>query len=128
MSVIFIGTNQTNIYIISICIYEYHEKYKGSSIKDVRTKVQRGRGRGKPNLDATALLIFACKRPKYAKTGDGGPKTVKFCGRPLWIAPNVTEDVYKKQKATIARLNELCKEKLTYYSPTNSSSLLLSVL
>ena len=37
----------------------------------------------------TLLLIFACKRPKYADTGGGGHKTVKFCGRPLWMAPNV---------------------------------------
>ena len=36
----------------------------------------------------TLLLIFTCKRPKYADTGGrGGQKTVKFCGRPLWMAP-----------------------------------------
>ena len=36
----------------------------------------------------TLLLIFTCKRPKYADTGGrGGQKKVKFCGRPLWMAP-----------------------------------------
>ena len=36
----------------------------------------------------TLLLIFTCKRPKYADTGGrGGQKTVKFCGRPSWMAP-----------------------------------------
>ena len=45
------------------------------------------RGRGVYQM-RTLLLIFACKRPKSADTGGrGGHKTVKFCGRPLWMAP-----------------------------------------
>ena len=31
--------------------------------------------------------------------GGGGQKTVKFCGRPLWMAPNIinnTHDTFQK--------------------------------
>ena len=35
----------------------------------------------------TLQLIFACKRPKFVDTGGGKSKTVKFCGRPLWMDP-----------------------------------------
>ena len=38
----------------------------------------------------TLLLIFACKRPKFADTGEMGfKKTVKLCRRPLWMAPQL---------------------------------------
>ena len=56
------------------------ERRKGLSIKDVRTKGERGVCQMR-----TQLLIFAFKRAKYVDRG--GLKTVKFC-RPLsWMAP-----------------------------------------
>ena len=49
----------------------------------------------------TLLLIFACKRPKYADTGGRGcQKTVKFCGRPLFMdghwPPNQLRAIHKE--------------------------------
>ena len=39
----------------------------------------------------TLLLIFACKKAKYADTGEGERvvKKVKFCGCPLWMTSYV---------------------------------------
>ena len=42
----------------------------------------------------TLLLIFTCKRPKYADTG-GGAKTIKFCGRPLKTLTKLNKESYE---------------------------------
>ena len=59
---------------------------KGPYIKDVRT----GRGEGgspKADIVREVAWIYSYRSSQNADKGGGGPKSRKFCGRPLWMVP-----------------------------------------
>ena len=57
-----------------------------------------------------SLVNSVRKRPKYADTG--GRKMIKFCGRPLWMAPYTTPE--KPQATTVTpEMNEQVYRKLS---------------
>ena len=70
-------------------VTEQQPSGKGPYIKDVRT----GRGEGgspKADIVREVAWIYSYRSSKNADGGGGGPKTRKFCGRPLCMAPKQT--------------------------------------
>ena len=76
--------------------------FKGPSIKDIRTKG----GKGVCQM-RTLLLILPVKGQNMRTQGGQGQKTVKFCGRPLWMAPNLTGYVRASLALSVSYLANL---------------------
>ena len=58
-----------------------------SSIGVIHKERPHQGGRGLPNADAN--VNFYLWKAKICGHRGEGAKTVKFCGRPLWMAPNI---------------------------------------
>ena len=67
---------------------------KGPFVKDVRTKGGRGVGQ-KGDIVWEVAWIYYCRCGQNADKGGGGPKSRKFCGHSLWMAPNTPPGVLR---------------------------------